>query len=88
MRNIVLDDELAALLEREKPLEQATRELLVMGLFQNGKISTGKACELLGIERMAFVGRAAELGAPVYLTTEGEWESDLASLKAWRQELS
>ena len=64
MRTITLDDELAALLERDKPLEQATREMLVMGLFRNGKISTGKACELLGLERMTFVSRAAELGAP------------------------
>ena len=52
------------------------------------KISTGKACELLGLERMAFVRRAAELGVPVYLTTEEEWKVDLATLEAWRQQRS
>jgi predicted HTH domain antitoxin len=88
MRTVVLDDELAALLEGEKPLDQAAREALVMDLFRREKISTGKACSLLGLERMAFVRRAAELGVPVYLTTEEEWKVDLATLEAWRQQRS
>ncbi len=86
MRTVVLDDELAALLERERPLDQAARESIVMDLFRREKISTGKACELLGLERMSFVRRAAELGVPVYLTTEEEWKADLATLEAWRQQ--
>ena len=64
MRTVLVDDELAALLEREQPLDQAAREALVMDLFRRGKVSTGKACELLGLERMAFVRRAAELASP------------------------
>lgn len=88
MRTVVLDDELAGLLERDKPLDQAAREALVMDLFRREKISTGKACELLGLERMAFVRRAAELGVPICLTTEEEWKKDLATLDAWRQEQS
>jgi predicted HTH domain antitoxin len=86
MRTVVLDDELAALLEQEMPLDQAARETIVMDLFRRGKISTGKACELLGLERMVFVRRACELGVPVYLTTEEEWEADLATLEAWEQQ--
>jgi predicted HTH domain antitoxin len=88
MRTVVVDDELARLLEEEQPLDQAAREALVMDLFRREKISTGKACELLGLERMAFVRRAAELGVPVYLTTEEEWKADLATLEAWREERS
>jgi predicted HTH domain antitoxin len=88
MRTIALDDELAALLEKEKPLDQAAREALVMDLFRRRKISTGKACELLSLERMDFIRRADELGVPVYLTTEREWEADLATLDAWRQQQS
>lgn len=83
-----MDDELAALLERERPLEQTTREMLVMELFRLGKISTGKACELLGLERMDFVRRANELNVPVYLATEKEWEADLAALDAWHKQQS
>jgi predicted HTH domain antitoxin len=83
MRTVVVDDELAALVEQEQTLDQATREALVMGLFQRGRISSGKACELLGLERMAFVHRASELGVPVYLTTEEEWEREKATIDSW-----
>lgn len=83
MRTVVLDDELAALLEGEKPLEQAARETIVMDLFRRRKISSGKACELLSLERMDFVRRAGELGVPVYLTTEEEWEREKATIDSW-----
>jgi predicted HTH domain antitoxin len=83
MRTVVVDDELAALVEQEQALDQATREALVMGLFQRGKISSGKACELLGLERMAFIRRANELGVPVHLTTEDEWEREKATIDSW-----
>jgi predicted HTH domain antitoxin len=68
---------------REMPLDQATREELVMGLFRRGKISAGKACALLGLERLDFVRRAGELGVPVYLTTEEEWERERATIDSW-----
>jgi predicted HTH domain antitoxin len=83
MRTVVLDDELAKLVEQEQALDQATREALVMSLFQRRKISSGKACELLGLGRMEFVRRAGELGVPVYLTTEEEWEHEKATIDSW-----
>ena len=79
----MVDEELAALVEREMPLDQATREELVMGLFRRGKVSAGKACELLRLERLDFVRRAGELGVPVYLTTEEEWEREKATIDSW-----
>jgi predicted HTH domain antitoxin len=83
MRTVTLDDELAALVEGEKPLDEATREALVMGLFRRGKVSAGKACELLRLDRAAFIRRANEHNVPVYLTTEKEWEADLTTLDSW-----
>lgn len=86
---LALDDDLAALIEREKPLEpKALRESLVMDLFHRRKISLGKACELLGLDRAAFVRRADELGVPVLLTTEKDFEADTATLDAWLKEQS
>ena len=79
----MVDDELAALVEQEMPLDQAAREELMMGLFRRGKISAGKASELLGLERLDFVRRAGELGVPVYLTTEEEWEREKATIDSW-----
>jgi predicted HTH domain antitoxin len=83
MRTVALDDELATLIAGEKPLDEATREALVMDLFRRGRISTGKACELLGLDRAAFIHRAKEHNVPVHLTTEREWELDVAALDAW-----
>jgi predicted HTH domain antitoxin len=88
MRTVTLDDELAALVEGEKPLDEATREALVMGLFRRGKVSTGKACELLRLDRTAFIRRANEHNVPVYLTTEKEWEADLTALDSWHDRAS
>lgn len=90
MRTVILalDDDMAALLEREKPLDQAAFEALVMDLFRRRKISTGKACELLGLDRLAFVRRADELGVPVYLTTEKDFEADMETLDSWLKEQS
>jgi predicted HTH domain antitoxin len=88
MRTVTLDDELAALLEGEKPLDEATREALVLDLFRRGRISTGKACELLSLDRTAFIRRAKEHNVPVYLTTDREWEADLTALDAWHDRVS
>jgi predicted HTH domain antitoxin len=83
MRTVVLDDELATLLEQEKPLDQAARETLVMDLFRRGKISTGKACELLSLDRLAFARRAAELGIPYFQMTKDDWEDEKVTIDAW-----
>ncbi len=83
MRTVTLDEELAALVAGEKSLDEATREALVMDLFRRGKISTGKACEMLGLARMDFIHRASELGVPVYLTTEEEWVREKATIDSW-----
>ena len=88
MRTVTLDDDLAVLIEAEKPLDEAAREALVMDLFRRGKVSTGKGCELLGLDRVAFIGRANEHNVAVYLTTEKEWEADLAALDAWHDQPS
>lgn len=85
VRTLILDEDLAALLEGDKPLDEAAREALVMDLFRRQRISTGKACELLGLDRMDFIRRANEHNVPVYLTTENEWEADLAALDAWHK---
>ena len=83
MRTVMLDDELATLLEQEKPLDQAARETIVMDLFRRGKISTGKACELLSVDRVVFARRAAELGIPYFQMTKEDWEDDKATIDAW-----
>jgi len=83
MRTVLLDDELAALLEGEKPLDQAARETLVMDLFRRGKVSIGKACALLGLDRVSFARRAAELDIAYFQMTKEDWEAEKATLDGW-----
>ena len=83
MRTVTLDEDLAALIEGEKSLDEAAREALVMDLFRRRKVSTGKACELLGVDRLEFLRRANEHDIPVYLTTEEEWEREKATIDSW-----
>jgi predicted HTH domain antitoxin len=83
MRTVTLDEDLAALIEGEKSLDEAAREALVMDLFRRRKVSTGKACELLGLDRLDFIRRANEHDVPVYLTTEEEWEREKATIDSW-----
>jgi predicted HTH domain antitoxin len=83
MRTVVLDDELAALLEGEQDLEHATRETLLMELFRRGKVSSGKAAELLKIPRVDFLHRASDLKIPVISMSPEEWEAEKATIDAW-----
>jgi hypothetical protein len=85
MRTVELEDELAALLEQEKPLDQAARETIVMGLFRRGRLSIGKACELLYLDRVAFAQRAAELDIPYFQMTREDWAAEQASIDSWPQ---
>jgi hypothetical protein len=88
VRTVAVEDELASLVEADRPLEQAAREGLVLDLFRRRRIAIGKACELLRLDRSAFLLRSAELGSPVQLTTEQDFEADLAAVEAWRREPS
>ena len=82
MRAVEVDDRVAELLEQGQPLEKATREALVMDLFRRAKVSTGTACELLGLDRAAFARRAAELGIPYFLMDKEDWKEEKATIDA------
>lgn len=81
---LTLDDDLAAILAAEDDsIETAAREALVMELFRRGRLSIGKACELLRLTREAFAQRAADLGIPYFLMTKADWAAELATIKGW-----
>jgi predicted HTH domain antitoxin len=63
MRTVELDDELAAVLEQvQQPLEKAAREAVVLELYRRGILSSGKAAELLGMQRFDYVSYAGQAG--------------------------
>ena len=80
MQTVVLDDELAALLQKtQQPPEKAAREAIVLDLYRRGIVSSGKGAELLGMQRFEFVRYASELGIPYFSMTKEEWEAEKAA---------
>lgn len=63
--NIELDQDLVAVLEElHRPVKQVARELIILELYRQGELSSGKAAELLGLEREEFIRRASAQGIP------------------------
>ena len=77
-----LDENLTALLKlTNEPVEQAAREMIVLELYRRHVISSGKAAEVLGMERFDFVRRASDLGIPFFDMTEDELHEDIQRLE-------
>ena len=80
--NVQLDDELASLVgQADQPVAEAAREMIVLELYRRGVISSGKAAEILGMPRMAFIAHACQLGIPYYRMTPEEWKAELEALE-------
>jgi predicted HTH domain antitoxin len=80
---IEIEEPLAAILHQtNQPVQQAGREMIVLELYRRGAISSGKAAELLGMQRLAFIQHASRLGIPFFDMTGEEWEAEKAALKA------
>lgn len=72
---IPIENDLASLLASlNRPVEQAARELIVLELYRRGMVSSGKAAELLGMQRGDFIRHASGLGIPFFEMTEEEWD--------------
>jgi predicted HTH domain antitoxin len=64
---VELDPDLVAFLkELGRPPREAARELIVLGLYAQGEISSGKAAQLLGMSRDEFIRYASQRGVPYF----------------------
>ena len=78
-----LEDDLAALLRQaKKPIQQAAREMIVLELYRQGKVSSGKAAHHLGMSRLEFIPYASGLGLPFFDMTADEWAAEKAQADA------
>ncbi|MFQ5455631.1 MAG: UPF0175 family protein [Nitrospirota bacterium] len=57
------------------------KELTTLELYREGEISSGKAAELLDMERFEFIRHASRLGIPFLDLTEEELERDIERSK-------
>lgn len=65
----------------DKPLDESVRELIVLELYRQGRISSGKAAELLGLPRFTFIQYASSLGIPFFDMSGQELQSDLDNIE-------
>jgi predicted HTH domain antitoxin len=80
--HLELGEELGGLLATlGQPVEETAREMIVLELYPRSLISSGKAAAILGIDRLDFIKRAAELGIPYLRFTEDEWQAEVAESK-------
>jgi predicted HTH domain antitoxin len=79
---VQLDQDLVELLEElQRPAKQAARELIVLELYRQGEVSSGRAAQLLGKEREEFIRYASEKGIPYFQLDSDELRRELDTLK-------
>ncbi len=72
--SIDLDEDVARLAgELPQPLSASVRELLVIQLYREGMISSGRGAELLGMAKLDFIQHTGKLGIPFFRYTNEEW---------------
>jgi predicted HTH domain antitoxin len=67
--------------KKRKDIPERLKELSILELYRRKEISSGKAAELLGMERFEFVRYASRLGIPFFDMSKEELEKDLKSAK-------
>ncbi len=80
---VSLPKDVLALLGGGNQAAEAVKEFTILGLFQEGRISGGKAAELLGLTRRSFVALLARKGMDYFRLTPQDWREELEAVQAW-----
>ncbi|HET8521675.1 MAG TPA: UPF0175 family protein [Thermomicrobiales bacterium] len=84
---VELDNDLVRLLrERDSPLDETIREIVVLDLYRQQKLSRGRSAELLGLSLRDFLDLASRAGIPYFALTSEEWEQELMAAKELARE--
>jgi len=62
---------------------QTIQELLVIGLYQEGRIFSSKAAELLGMTKREFIRLLARKGVPYFDYSPEELAEEFKTVEAW-----
>jgi len=77
--HIELDQDVVALLEDlHRPAKAAARELIVLELYREGTLSSGRGAELLGVSREEFIRHASARGIPYFQLRGDELRREIA----------
>ncbi|MGH9446201.1 MAG: UPF0175 family protein [Terriglobia bacterium] len=73
-----LGQDLADLLQSlDRPVEQTARELIILELYRQGRISAGRAAELSGVSESDFLQSASQVGIPYFEMNGQEWNEEI-----------
>lgn len=64
--------------KRDKALSGRVKELTIVELFREGKLSSGKAAEILGMKRREFIAHLSRQGIPYYDMDKDELARDVS----------
>lgn len=79
---VQLDQDLVELLEElQRPARESARELIVLELYRQGEVSSGRAAQLLGKEREEFIRYASQQGIPYFQLDSDELQRELDTFK-------
>jgi len=81
---VELDRELVDLLHHVGRPEDKLKEYLVLELYRRREISSGKAAELLGMERFEFVRYASRNGIPYFDLDAQELKDEIETARSKR----
>lgn len=73
-------------MSRER-LSREALKLMVFELFREGKISSGKGAELLGVSRLAFLELLAERNIPFFNYSKEELQEEVEAAQEVREKL-
>ena len=80
---IALDADLVAVLDDlGRPAKESAQELIVLELYREGLISSGKAADLLGLSRIDFIRRAGAQGVPYFRLNPEELRQEIDQAKS------
>jgi hypothetical protein len=78
---VMLDKDVIELLgDSPEQIERNVLEILVLDLYRRHEISGGRAAELLGLEKLAFIRWSGSLGIPYFDMTPEQWEHEVRSI--------
>jgi predicted HTH domain antitoxin len=78
---ILVPEEIVNLLGSEEAVRQEAREAFILDLVRRGKVSKGKAAELLGISLWTLPDLIAQYQMPWFSYSQEELEKDLETLR-------
>jgi predicted HTH domain antitoxin len=83
MVTVQIDDELADLIhEEDEPVDRVAKEMIVLELYRRHTISSGRAAQLLDMERADFIVHSSRLGIPFFDMSDEDWEAEVARISA------